>query len=187
MRDLFLTLACLSLLLTTALAQDPPVLSNHGLEAYRLNEMLPAEDSLPGVSHKVVTVAESAEGMNYNVQYAKIFYKGYYLGRAKLDGEGLIEELEIVSDKVRHQAGYRVGSTWRELQMAITDPTLHYTYVSESLFATSPEIDTVQAHFDTRDYRGKAALSGEYQTLANDALPDNAKIKMIRMFTIAEE
>ena len=61
-------------------------------------------------------------------------------------------------------------------------PQLHYTYVTDRLFADSEYQDGVQVNFSKEDYIGSEDLRWELQTLKEDALKPEAQATSIRIY-----
>lgn len=176
----FLLLALLSL---PALAQEVPTLHQDGLENYKMGKTPPAKSEFPGLTHTTVVKTESAEGETYKTTYLKFFLQGEYLGKARLDDQGKIDEIVVVSPKVGHDNGYRVGQEYLEAARSFPMGEVIYTYVSDSLFTSSPQLEGLQLFLDKKDYRGKAALEGEYQKIDESDLAASAKITKMRLFS----
>ena len=105
------TLLFILLLVLTqiSLAEDAPSLTSEGLETYKLGQVAPASSDFVGLTTKRVEKVEYAEGEAYRNVYLKFFLHGHYLGRAHLNADGRIHELDIVSSKVRYEGGFAVG------------------------------------------------------------------------------
>ncbi len=165
------------------LAEERPLgMTEQGLYNYLMGEKAPVTSGEPGLTHEKVVETESAEGETYKTTYLKLSYQGKPVGKARLDDTGVIDELIIESPLVRHEAGYGVGTEWREAARSFPGGELIYTYVSDSLFAQSEYLEGLQLHLDKSDYQGKKPLDGEFQKIPESELKPTAKIKKIRLY-----
>lgn len=164
-----------------SLAEDAPLLTPKGLEAYKLGSPPPDDSGFPGLTAQRVQTKEMQEGEVYEVSWLKFYQDGHYLGKAMLQ-EGKLYEIVIVDAKVRYEGGFAVGSTWDEIQRVFPGPQLHFTYVSDRLFADSEYQEGVQVNFAKEDYVGTEELRWEFQNLKDDALKANAEAQSIRIF-----
>ena len=176
------TLCLLFFLSLPVLAQDKPSLTGQGLEDYRIGAKAPAKSNFPGLTHLEQTLKIQEEGETIITKYLKFFQNGRYLGKARLDSRGIIDELRIVSPEVRHEAGYAVGDAWSQVARVFPMGKLYYTYVSDWLFIESKSVGHLQLHFDKKDYRGKKELRFELQELDENDLSNEAKLRWIRIY-----
>lgn len=172
-------LLCLTTLTT---AQDVPGLTSAGLEDYKIGQKAPSRSQFPGLTHKRVVTTESEEGETYTITSLKLFLNGVYLGKARVGDGDVVEEIAIVSPLARHEAGYAVGTPWEEAARSFPMGKIHYTYVSDSLWAESESVGRVQLHFDKADYKGKKELRWEFQEIDESDLAPGTKIKKIRIY-----
>ena len=173
-------LLCLFTLLPGA-AQDLPVLSPDGLEEFKLGATPPKESQFEGLTAQKIETTEWQEGEEYKLTLLKFYLNGHYLGKGRLE-EGKLAEIPVVGPKVRYEGGFAVGSTWDEIQRVFPGPQLHFTYVSDRLFAASEYQDGVQVNFSKEDYVGSEELRGEFQNLKEEALKPEAKATSIRVY-----
>ncbi len=166
----------------SALAQDPPVLTLEGLEEFKIGQKPPASSALEGFTFQRLESVEMQEGTEYRVEHLKFYQDGRYLGKARLDDSGEIDEIMIVDPLVRYEGGFAVGSTWDEIQRVFPRVELHYTYVMGKIMAESPPNPGFQVLFETSEYAGKGRLDGEYQKLAESDLKGDAKATILRLF-----
>lgn len=177
---LVLVLAVLTL---PALGLDGPTLSQDGLENYKIGRTAPATSGLPGLTHKQIVRTETAEGNTYRITYLKLFFNGIYIGKARLDDQGKIDEILVTNPIVHHNNGYHVGQEYLEAARSFPMGEVIYTYVSDTLFTSSRQLEGLQLFLDKRDYRGKAPLEGEYQKINEDELAPGARITEMRLFS----
>lgn len=163
-------------------AEDSPTLTGKGLEEYQMGKPAPSESDFPGLTHLRVQQSSQEEGETVVTTYLKLFLQGRYLGKARLDAEGLVDELTIISPEVRHAAGYSVGQTWDSVARVFPMGKLYYTYISDWLFVESEAVGHLQLHFDKSDYQGSSTLDGELQELHENDLSDEAQLKSIRLY-----
>ena len=167
--------------LLPALAQDPPVLTPDGLEEFKLGAAPPEQSTFDGLTAQRVETTEWQEGEEYRITLLKFYLNGHYLGKGRLE-EGKLAEVIVVDPKVRYEGGFAVGSSWDEIQRVFPGPQLHYTYVTDRLFADSEYQDGVQVNFSKDDYVGSEELRWEFQNLKEDALKPEARATSIRVY-----
>ena len=180
---LVITLLLCLFLLTPCAAQDLPLLSPDGLEEFKLGEKPPEKSEFEGLTTQIVETTEWEEGEEYHLTYLKFYLDGHYLGKGRID-EGKLAEITIVDPKVRYEGGFAVGSSWDEIQRVFPGPQLHYTYVTDRLFAESEYQSGVQIDFSKEDYVGTEELRWELQKLKEDTLDADAPAKSIRIYKI---
>lgn len=183
MKRLLLLLLFTSLSLT-ALAQDNPVLSLDGLEEFKLGQKPPTNSQFEGLTFQRNETTEMAEGEEYRMVTLKFYLNGHYLGKARLDDEGRIDEFRIVDPLVRYEGGFAVGSTWDEIQRVFPRVELHYTYVMDKILAESPPNPGFQVLFETSQYSGKSKLEGEFQQLSENDLKAEAPAEALRLYWV---
>lgn len=174
-------LLCLITLLPGA-AQDLPVLSPEGLEEFKLGATPPTESQFEGLTAQKVETTEWQEGEEYKLTLLKFYLNGHYLGKGRLE-EGKLAEITVEDPKVRYEGGFAVGSSWDEIQRVFPGPQLHYTYITDRLFASSEYQDGVQINFSKDDYVGPEDLRWEFQSLKEETLKPGAKATSIRIYT----
>lgn len=180
MKFVLTSLLCFMALLP-ALAQDLPVLSPDGLEEFKLGAVPPEESAFDGLTAQRVETTEWQEGEEYKITLLKFYLNGHYLGKGRLE-EGNLAEITVVDPKVRYEGGFAVGSSWDEIQRVFPGPTLHYTYVTDRLFAASEYQDGVQVNFSKDDYIGSEDLRWELQSLPETTLKPEAEATSIRVY-----
>lgn len=175
-----LTALTVLLYLSPAVAEEFPTLTDQGMEEYKLGAAPPALSKFPGLTMKLHETVEMQEGTKYKVAFLKFYLNGRYLCKATLDDGGRIDEFLVTAPGVRWEHGMAVGNDWGELQRVLPRPKLVYTYVSDTLFASSEEYPNLQFQFSKSACKKK--LSGEYQVLPESSLPETSKIIGIRLF-----
>jgi hypothetical protein len=189
-----ITLLLFALCLTSAQALEQPtnnperyeypVLTMSGLEDFQLGQAVPINSSFPGLTTKRYQEDDWEDGRTVKRSYLKMFQNGYYFGKATLDKEGRLLELEIVDWRVTYERKFAAGSTWKHVQAQLPDVKLHYGYELDALVAESPDLQGLQVHFDTEAYRVPSKLKGEFPPLLPAELTSGAKATKLRLFWV---
>lgn len=188
-----LTALCLASAQATEQPKTPPerpvypVLTMRGLEDLRLGAVVPNASTFPGLTFKKFQEDDWEEGKRVTRTTLKLYQDGFYLGRALVDNEGRLAELEFVDWRVVYEAEFAPGSSWQQVRSRLGDAKLHYAYHLDALVAESPDLPGLQVHFATEDYRAKGKLQGEFTPLNIAELPASSKAKKLRLFWIPPE
>lgn len=194
----YVTLAlCLALWATSAHAVDQPkpnhdrpsypVLTMRGLEDLQLGQVPPAASSVEGLTFQPVQERDWQAGRAVVRTSLKLYYQGFYLGRASLDSQGRIAELELVDWRVTFSGAFAPGSSWSHLRSQRPAIGLHYAYEMDAIVAEDEALPGLQIHFDPSAYRQPSALQGEFTPLDPAGLAPNARATHLRLFWIPPE
>lgn len=165
-----------------------PSLNMQGLEDFQLGAPAPSACSYPGLTYKSFQEEDwDEDGRRFQRTTLKLYHNGFYLGRALLDNQKRIIELEITDWRVAYEGNFAAGSTWKQVKANLSDTKLHYAYMLDALVAESPDLPGLQVHFPTQDYRVQGKLKGDFTALNLAELPIHSKATKMRLFWVGAE
>ncbi len=165
-----------------------PVLTMQGLEDLQLGAPAPSACSFPGLTTKSFQEEDwNEDGRRFVRTSLKLYHNGFYLGRALLDDQKRVIELEITDWRVAYQGNFAPASTWKQVKANLSDTKLHYAYMLEALVAESPDLPGLQVHFPLEAYRVQGKLKGDFTPLNPAELPLHAKATKMRLFWVPVE
>ena len=176
----------LFLLLTPVVGQEFPLLTPTGLEDFKVGQRPPAQSSFAGLTTLRQELTEWEEGEAYRNVYLKLFQDGHYLGKARLNKQGVIDEIVIVDPRARYEGGFAVGSTWRDVQRVFPQVGLAHSYLVGAVIASSPQVPGLQAYLEDKYPPEGGRPAAEWAELDESAIPPDARVQSLRLFYTGE-
>lgn len=162
---------------------------DHGAAGpFAINAAFPGEGSYQGYELvRKVETRDSEDGsyevVSYDCQVDGVTHIVLYPNTESDGSEGaLIQEIKVVSESYKTNAGIGVGSSIEDFYASYEDAEALYTYISDAYWLETKALSSAQFRMKDTDYTEEPHFDSDLTELKKDKFKEGAKIEFIRIF-----